>query len=125
MSDPQKRAVQNYRSRLGERGLARFEVLGLEALSLETVAEVHAVTGATLMSLGERAAAVSPRADALLVSCGGLRTLDVTAPMEARLGLPVVSSAVAGAWRAARLVGHPGSARGFGRLLAGPEAAAP
>jgi hypothetical protein len=27
----QKRAIQNYRTRLGERGLARFEVLGREA----------------------------------------------------------------------------------------------
>jgi hypothetical protein len=27
----QKRAIQNYRSRLSARGLARFEVLGLEA----------------------------------------------------------------------------------------------
>jgi hypothetical protein len=29
MSNSQKRAIQNYRSRLSERGLARFEVLGL------------------------------------------------------------------------------------------------
>ena len=28
MSTPQKRAVQNYRVRLGDRGLARFEVVG-------------------------------------------------------------------------------------------------
>lgn len=28
MGNSQKRAIQNYRSRLGERGLARFEVLG-------------------------------------------------------------------------------------------------
>jgi hypothetical protein len=28
MSKAQQRALQNYRSRLGERGLARFEVLG-------------------------------------------------------------------------------------------------
>lgn len=28
MSKAQRRAIQNYRSRLGERGLARFEVLG-------------------------------------------------------------------------------------------------
>jgi hypothetical protein len=28
MSSSQKRAIQNYRSRLSERGLARFEVLG-------------------------------------------------------------------------------------------------
>jgi hypothetical protein len=31
MDSSQKRAVQNYRSRLGERGLARFEVLGRDA----------------------------------------------------------------------------------------------
>jgi hypothetical protein len=30
MSSSQKRAIQNYRSRLEERGLARFEVLGLD-----------------------------------------------------------------------------------------------
>lgn len=29
MSSSQKRAIQNYRSRLSERGLTRFEVLGL------------------------------------------------------------------------------------------------
>jgi hypothetical protein len=31
MANSQKRAVQNYRSRLSERGLARFEVLGLQS----------------------------------------------------------------------------------------------
>ncbi|MGA2488234.1 MAG: hypothetical protein ABSF49_19995 [Roseiarcus sp.] len=31
MGDSQKRAIRNYRSRLGERGLARFEVLGRDA----------------------------------------------------------------------------------------------
>jgi len=30
VSSSQKRAVRNYRSRLGDRGLARFEVLGLD-----------------------------------------------------------------------------------------------
>ncbi len=31
MGASQKRAVQNYRARLGERGLARFEVLGRDS----------------------------------------------------------------------------------------------
>ena len=31
MSEAQKRAIHSYRARLGERGLARFEVLGREA----------------------------------------------------------------------------------------------
>lgn len=30
MSDAQKRAVKNYRNRLGKRGLTRFEVIGRE-----------------------------------------------------------------------------------------------
>ena len=30
MGSSQKRAIRNYRTRLGERGLARFEVLGRE-----------------------------------------------------------------------------------------------
>lgn len=30
MGNSQKRAIQNYRSRLSERGMARFEVLGLD-----------------------------------------------------------------------------------------------
>ena len=30
MGSSQKRAIQNYRSRLNERGMARFEVLGLD-----------------------------------------------------------------------------------------------
>ncbi len=31
MGSSQKRAIQNYRARLGERGLSRFEVLGRDA----------------------------------------------------------------------------------------------
>jgi hypothetical protein len=31
LGNAQKRAIQNYRARLGERGLARFEVLGRDA----------------------------------------------------------------------------------------------
>lgn len=31
MSNSQKRAIQNYRARLGKQGMARFEVLGLDA----------------------------------------------------------------------------------------------
>jgi hypothetical protein len=31
MSSSQKRAIRNYRSRLGKRGLARFEVLGRDS----------------------------------------------------------------------------------------------
>jgi len=100
-----------------------FDVASLVALELSTVEQVHAVDARALEALGERAVREARGADALLISCGGLRTLEVTAPLEAHTGLPVVSSAVAGAWAAVRLLGDSGCAQGYGRLLA--QSAAP
>lgn len=94
-----------------------FEVRGLEALGLLGVEQIQSVQPDELHALGVRAFEAARGADAVLISCGGLRTLDVGAPLERRLGVPVVSSAVAGAWAAVRLLGHGGHARGFGRLL--------
>ena len=101
---------------LGEEG---FTVAGMEGLGLEMVADIHAVTQEDLDALADRAIAASPGADALLVSCGGLRTLELAPRVEARHGLPVVSSATAGAWAAVRLAGHSGRAPGYGRLFEG------
>jgi len=56
-------------------------------------------------------------AEGILISCGGLRTLEVAKPLEARTGLPVVSSATAAFWAAMRLVGESGHMPGHGRLL--------
>jgi arylmalonate decarboxylase len=96
-----------------------FEVAGIEALELVEIPDIHAVGDADLLALGRRAAARSREADALLISCGGLRTLPVELPLEQSLGIPVVSSAVAGAWAASRLVGHTGRVAGRTRLLEG------
>ncbi|ADZ71591.1 aspartate/glutamate racemase family protein [Polymorphum gilvum] len=94
-----------------------FEVLGLDSLQISAVGDVLAIGDDDLIGLGTRAFVAAPEADALLVSCGGLQTLSVTLPLEDRLGVPVISSAVAGAWAAARLIGHGGEAPGYGRLL--------
>ncbi|HEY0879244.1 MAG TPA: aspartate/glutamate racemase family protein [Zeimonas sp.] len=102
-----------------------FAVASLVALELSTVEQVHAVLPRELEALGERAVHDATNADALLISCGGLRTLGITASLEARLDLPVVSSAVAGAWAAVRLLGDSGCAQGYGRLLAPPPAEQP
>jgi arylmalonate decarboxylase len=95
-----------------------FEVLTLQSLDLVEVHDVHAVGDDELMALGRRAGTSAPGADGLLISCGGLRTLPVELPLERSLGVPVVSSAVAGAWAAARLAGHAGRVAGATRLLA-------
>ena len=56
-------------------------------------------------------------ADGLLVSCGGLRTLGIAAPLEADPGVPVVASTPAAFRFAVRLAGHDGRYAGHGRLL--------
>ncbi|MDB5534166.1 MAG: Arylmalonate decarboxylase [Hyphomicrobiales bacterium] len=59
----------------------------------------------------------APSADAILISCGGLRTLGVARPLEERFDKPVVSSTPAAFWAAMRLVGESGRISGYGRLL--------
>lgn len=56
-------------------------------------------------------------ADTLLISCGGLKTLDLIVPLESRCKVPVVSSTPHALMASVRLVGLSGRAPGFGRVL--------
>jgi len=56
-------------------------------------------------------------AGTLLISCGGLKTLDLIVPLEMRCKVPVVSSTPHALMASVRLVGRSGRARGFGRVL--------
>lgn len=94
-----------------------FTPVGCASLGIEDVEKIFSVTEDMLLDLGDRALAVAGDADALFISCGGLRTLNVTLPLERRHGLPVVSSSTAGAWQAMRLVDRDPRVEGFGRLL--------
>jgi arylmalonate decarboxylase len=70
-----------------------------------------------IIELATRSREEAPDADAVLISCGGLRTLGVARPLEERCGLPVVSSTPAAFWAAMRLIGESGQLSGYGRLL--------
>ena len=94
-----------------------YETLSLEPLNLSNVEDILAVDEPTLVALGERALAAAPDADALFISCGGLKTINVAPPLEAMFDVPVITSATAGAWGAARLAGHSGRSPGHGRLF--------
>jgi arylmalonate decarboxylase len=94
-----------------------FQVGAVQGLGIDAVGEAKNVSEADLVALGQRALAASPGADGILISCGGLRTLGVTVPLEAAAGVPVVSSTPAAFWSAVRLVGHTGAAAGYGRLF--------
>jgi arylmalonate decarboxylase len=97
-----------------EHGLTPLVVTGL---GIEAIADVDSVTQNDLIEFGARVRASAPDADSLLVSCGGFRTLEIIAPLEARTGVPVISSMPHGLWAGARLVGLSGAAPGYGTLL--------
>ena len=104
-----------------------FEVLSMEGLGLIEFGAPGKVTGEEIVALGQRAVAAAEEAsgtrpEGLLLSCGGLRTLDVTEPLEAACDLPVVSSRPAFLWSVMRLAGHTQPIPGYGRLLAMGEA---
>lgn len=102
------------RAFLLEHGL---EPLAVTGLGIEAVADIDRVTQNDLLEFGARVHASAPEADSLLVSCGGFRTLELIAPLEARTGVPVISSMPHGLWAGARLVGLSGAAPSYGTLL--------
>jgi arylmalonate decarboxylase len=97
-----------------EHGLEPVIVTGL---GIEAIADVDKVTQQDLIDFGARVRESAAEADSLLLSCGGFRTLEIIAPLEARTGVPVISSMPHGLWAGARLVGLSGAAPGYGRLL--------
>jgi len=57
------------------------------------------------------------RAEAVLISCTGLRTLSLIGELEAEIGMPVVSSNQATLWRLLQLGKLPAALPSLGRLL--------
>jgi arylmalonate decarboxylase len=83
-----------------------FEVVALQGLGIMGVEAMEEVRTETLVTLSEQAlqsAGTAP--DGILISCGGLITLDAVKQLEARHGLPVVSSSPAGFFDLVRLAG--------------------
>jgi arylmalonate decarboxylase len=99
---------------LGEHG---FEVAATKGLGYERIPE-GAANEDVLHALGVDAYKLAGRADALVMSCGGLRTLDVIVPLEKAIGVPVVSSTPHGLWHCARMLGVHAKIDGFGMVMA-------
>jgi arylmalonate decarboxylase len=94
-----------------------FDVLALKGFGLLGFNQPDTMREADIIALGSEVCAEAPAAEGLLISCGGLRTLGVSKPLEARHGIPVVASTQAAFWAALRLVGESGQIAGRGRLL--------
>jgi arylmalonate decarboxylase len=102
---------------------AGIEALSLECFDLLEFGGPSKKSEADIIALSDTAVAHADGAQGILISCGGLRTLEVAKPLEERHQIPVVSSATAAFWAAMRLVGESGRIPGYGRLL--EEAKAP
>lgn len=94
-----------------------FDVQALECFDILEFSGPSKKSEADIIALSGSAVAKSVKADSILISCGGLRTLGVAAPLEARHGIPVVSSATAALWSAMRLAGESGCLAGYGQLF--------
>jgi arylmalonate decarboxylase len=94
-----------------------FDVTAAKGLGYLRVPE-EGVPQERLIDLGAEAYAASKKADAVVMSCGGLRTLDLLVPLEARIGVPVVSSTPHGLMNGVRLLGVNPRVTGFGRVFA-------
>ncbi|MCV9999365.1 aspartate/glutamate racemase family protein [Pararhizobium sp. YC-54] len=77
--------------------------------------EINGVSTESLIEAG--ISAMDPRSDALFISCTGLRTCDAIAPLEQKLGKPVVTSNQALVWDCLRSTGLVDKIAGRGTLF--------
>ncbi len=94
-----------------------FEVSAIQGLGMTDVLGVGDVGTHTLYELALEAHKRSDRADGVLISCGGLHTLDALRLVSEKLGLPATASSPAGFWDLVRTAGLDPSSPGHGRLF--------
>ncbi len=92
-----------------------FEVLDIQGLNLIYDREMVRVTPDYLLEFAK--AIDHPDADAIFISCGALRTLDVIQAIEDAVGKPAICSNQAMLWHCLRLAGIDDHISGFGRLM--------
>jgi len=94
---------------------AGFEVLSIAGLGVERDSDMVRVEPEFIR---EFAVSVDrPDADAIFISCGALRTLDVVQDIESVVDKPVIASNQAMIWDTLRLAGVEDGIEGYGRLL--------
>jgi arylmalonate decarboxylase len=97
-----------------------FEVLAVKGFGITAFdSTVASKSEEEIITLSAKAIAEAGDADAVLISCGGLRTLGVAASIERRHAIPVVTSTQSAFWKAMQLAGDSGYFAGHGRMLEG------
>ena len=94
---------------------AGFDVLYIEGLNIERDSDMVRITPDYLAAFA--AGLDRPDADAVFISCGALRTLEVVERVERQLGKPVIVSNQAMIWDTLRLAGIDDRLQGYGSLF--------
>ncbi len=92
-----------------------FEVLEIQGMNLRYDSEIAAVSPDYLVEFAQ--AIDRPEADAIFISCGGLRTVEAIDAIERATGKPVIASNQAMFWHCLRLAGIDDRVPGYGRLF--------
>ena len=95
-----------------------FEVLDIQGLNLTTGIEFGRVTPAYWKKFAMEID--RPDADAIFLSCGGIRSLEVAEEIEQASGKPVVTSNQAQFWSCLRRAGIMDDPKGFGQIFSRP-----
>lgn len=94
-----------------------FDVLALEGFDITDFGGASKKTDEDIVALADAVHAKAPAAQSVLISCGGLKTLEAGRQVEEKHRVPVVSSTESAYWAAVRLLGESGRYPGYGKLL--------
>ena len=95
-----------------------FEILDIQGLNLETGTQMGQVTPAYWKQFALEID--STDADAIFLSCGGIRSLEVVEEIEKQSGKPVITSNQAQMWSCLRRAGIKDRLTGFGQIFQEP-----
>lgn len=92
-----------------------FSVLDIQGLNLETGIEFGRVTPSYWIKFAQEID--RPDADAIFLSCGGIRSVEVAQEIEQLTGKPVITSNQAQMWSCLRRAGITDQIDGFGEIF--------
>ncbi|MDU8927433.1 arylmalonate decarboxylase [Alisedimentitalea sp. MJ-SS2] len=98
-----------------------FDLLDIQGLNLTTGIEFGRVTPDYWIEFAREID--RPDADAIFLSCGGIRSLEVAAEIERLTGKPVITSNQAQFWSCLRRAGVDDRIKGFGEIFQRPGTA--
>ena len=110
-----------YVSAINDMAIGFLKTMGVETVARSEVAETldnegqGALTPDRVLALGLKAD--HPEAEALVLSCTDMRSVEIISALEKAVGKPVITSNQAMMFQALKLIGHQHPVRDFGTLL--------